>query len=82
MDNYVDYDLTDEQWKRIQPLLPPENTEKKGRPRKDDRTMLNDMLWLNHSGDKFQRAMGLGKTFTLGSLSGGMMAFGRKFLLN
>ena len=50
MENYVNYELTDEQWKRIQPLLPPENTGKKGRPRKDDRTMLNGMLWMNHSG--------------------------------
>ena len=41
MENYVNYELTDEQWKRIQPLLPPENTGKKGRPRKDNRTMLN-----------------------------------------
>ncbi len=27
MDNYENYELTDEQWKRIQPLLPPEYTE-------------------------------------------------------
>ena len=55
MDNYIDYDLTDEQWKRIQPLLPPENTGKKGRPRKDDRMMLNGMLWLNHSGAQWRQ---------------------------
>ena len=43
------YDITDEQWKRLEPLLPPENTGKKGRPRKDNRMMLNRMLWMNHS---------------------------------
>lgn len=31
MDNYSNHDLTEEQWKRIQPLQPPENTGKKGR---------------------------------------------------
>ena len=55
MDKYVNYDLTDEQWERIQPLLPPENTGKKGRPRKDDRTMLNGMLWMNHSGAQWRQ---------------------------
>ena len=55
MDNYVDYNLTDEQWKRIQPLLPPENIGKRGRPRKDDRMMLNGMLWLNHSGAQWRQ---------------------------
>ena len=55
MDNYIDYDLTDEQRKRIQPLLPPENTGKKGRPRKDDRMMLNGILWLNHSGAQWRQ---------------------------
>ncbi len=80
MENYANYELTDEQWKRIQPLLPPENTGKKGRPRKDDRTMLNGMLWMNHSGGSFQNVMDPGKAFTLVLPSGGMMAFGRKFL--
>nr|WP_300798283.1 transposase [uncultured Acetatifactor sp.] len=36
----MNYELTDEQGERIQPLLPLENTGKKGRPRKDGRTML------------------------------------------
>ena len=31
------YELTDEEWLRIEPLLPPENTGKQGRPRKMDR---------------------------------------------
>ena len=55
MDNYENYDLTDEQWNRIQPLLPPEYTGKKGRPRKDNRVMLNGMLWMNHSGGQWRQ---------------------------
>ena len=31
------YELTDEEWLRIEPLLPPENPGKQGRPRKMDR---------------------------------------------
>ena len=55
MDEYENYDVTDEQWERIQPQLPPERTGKKGRPRKDDRTMLNGMLWMNHSGAQWRQ---------------------------
>lgn len=58
MDNYERYDLTDKQWKRIQPLLPPEKTGKKGRPRKDNRLMLNGMLWMNHSGAQWRQIPG------------------------
>ena len=55
MDDYVNYDVTDKQWERIQPLLPPEYTGKKGRPRKDNRKMLNGMLWMNHSGAQWRQ---------------------------
>ena len=55
MDKYENYDLRDEQWKRIEPLLPPEYTGKKGRPRKDNRMMLNGMLWMNHSGAQWRQ---------------------------
>ena len=44
------YELTKEQWERIKPLLPPEETGKWGRPRKDNRIMLNGMLWIIRSG--------------------------------
>ena len=55
MEKYEGYDLTEEQWERIQPLLPPENRGKKGWPRKDDRMMLNSMLWMNHSGAQWRQ---------------------------
>lgn len=44
------YELTNEEWNRIKDLLPPENTGKKGRPRKDNRVMMNGMLWIARSG--------------------------------
>lgn len=44
------YELTDEEWKQIAPMFPPENTGKRGRPCKDNRTMLNAMVWLARSG--------------------------------
>jgi transposase len=44
------YELKPEEWSRIKPLLPPETTGKKGRPRLDNQTMLNGMLWIVRSG--------------------------------
>ena len=41
------YELTDTQWGRIKDLIPRAKT---GRPPKDDRMMLNAMLWLARSG--------------------------------
>ena len=40
------YELTDTQWDRIKDLIPRAKT---GRPPKDDRMMLNAMLWLARS---------------------------------
>ena len=48
------YELTTEQWKRVRPLLPPEETGERGRPRKDNRTMLNGMLWIARSGAQWR----------------------------
>ena len=36
------HELTDAQWERLKPLLPP---HKPGRPRQDDRRVLNAILW-------------------------------------
>src|SRR5829696_1576018 len=36
------HELSDAEWARLQPLLPPRRT---GRPRHDDRRILNGMLW-------------------------------------
>ncbi len=49
------YEITNKEWKEIKDLLPPENTGQKGRPRKDNRTMLNGMLWIFRSGGQWER---------------------------
>lgn len=48
------YELTKEQWERVKQLLPPERTGKRGRLRKDDRAMLNGMLWILRSGAQWR----------------------------
>ena len=48
------YEISKEQWERIQPLLPPEKPGKRGRPRKDKRIMLNGMLWIARSGAQWR----------------------------
>ena len=41
--------LTDEQWARISPLLPPQRPPV-GRPPRDHRTLLDGMLWVARTG--------------------------------
>lgn len=41
--------LTDEQWERLRPLLPPQKP-KTGRPSKDHRTILSAILWIDRTG--------------------------------
>ena len=48
------YELRKGQWERIKGLLPPERTGKQGRSRKDDRNMLNGMLWIVRSGAQWR----------------------------
>src|SRR3954466_3396365 len=43
------YELTDAQWERIAPLLPPEKP-KTGRPNSSHRQMVNGMIWVLKSG--------------------------------
>ena len=45
-------DLTDEQWTIIEPLLPKpiKRADGKGRPRVDNRTILNGILWVMRTG--------------------------------
>lgn len=43
------HELTDEQWVRLEPLLP-ERKSGAGRAAKDHRTILNGMLWIDKTG--------------------------------
>ena len=45
-------DLTEEQWKTVEPLLPedPVRDDGRGRPWKDRRTVLNGVLWILRTG--------------------------------
>jgi transposase len=43
-------DLTDEQWARLQPLLPPERSGKPGRPYRSHRDVIDGILWVKRTG--------------------------------
>lgn len=49
-------DLTDDQWAILQPLLPapPVRPDGKGRPRQDDRAILDGILWILRTGAPWQ----------------------------
>ncbi len=42
-------ELTDEQWEKLQPLLPPQKPTR-GRPSHDHRTIIDGMLWIDRTG--------------------------------
>ena len=44
------HELTDEQWERLQPLLPPQKPPNRGRPGKDQRTIINGIVWIDKTG--------------------------------
>jgi transposase len=43
-------DLTDQQWERLEPLLPPERSGKKGHPYSPHRPVLNGIVWIQRTG--------------------------------
>jgi transposase len=49
-------DLTDEQWAIVQPLIPqpPRRADGRGRPRIDDRQILNGILWIMRTGSPWK----------------------------
>jgi transposase len=42
-------DLTDKQWERLKPHLPPQKPQR-GRPNADHRPIINAMLWIDRTG--------------------------------
>lgn len=51
------YELAKGQWERVKKLLPAEKTGKRGRPRKNDRRVLNGMLWIVRSGAQWRELL-------------------------
>lgn len=45
-------DLTDEQWRLIEPLIPipPRRADGRGRPRRHPRDVMNGILWIMRTG--------------------------------
>lgn len=43
-------DLTDKEWKRLEPLLPPQQPDKAGGVYRDHRQVLNGILWILRTG--------------------------------
>ncbi len=44
------YEITDSQWNEISELFPPQKVGGRGRPPRDNRELLNGMLWILSSG--------------------------------
>ena len=47
------HELTDEQWEKLEPLLPPQRP-RTGRPNKDHRTIINGILWILKTGAQWE----------------------------
>lgn len=46
--------LSDKSWERIKDLLPPERSGKRGRPAKDNRQIVNAILWILRTGSPWR----------------------------
>ena len=70
------YELTDEEWLRINLYYLLKILEKQGRPRKDNRIIMNGIVWLarsGHLGAIFLNVMVHGKLSIADSENGSMM---------
>jgi transposase len=48
------YEISNEQWERIEDMFPKERTGKPGRPcRTSNRDVLNGVLWIGHTGSQW-----------------------------
>ena len=61
-----DYEISDEFWKKIEPLIPPPKPKKKsGRPRKDDRKIMTAIFYILRTGCQWKalpRSLGASST--------------------
>ena len=44
------YELSDSEWEQLKPYFKKEVSQKKGRPRRNARELLDVILWITHSG--------------------------------
>ena len=47
------HELTDEQWEKLEPLVPPQKP-RTGRPNQDHRTIINGILWILKTGAQWE----------------------------
>jgi len=80
------YEISDNGWAQIEDIVAPPQTM--GRPRRDDRKMLNGIFWMLCSGAKWRdngviylSVMALGRRFMIGSASGVMTAPLKRYFL-
>ncbi len=61
-----EFEISDELWKKIEPLLPPPKPKKKsGRPRKDDRKIMTAIFYILRTGCQWKvlpRSLGASST--------------------
>lgn len=76
------FDLTDAEWTIIAPLLPGVEGKKNGRPRPDDRKVLNGIFFVLRTGTPWRdlpERLGLTRPYTIGSIAGRKRASGFEY---
>jgi transposase len=76
------FDLTDAEWTIIAPLLPGAAGRKNGRPRPDDRKVINGIFFVLRTalpGETCRSAMGVTRQRTTASIAGRRLASGFEY---
>ncbi len=77
-----DYEISDELWKKIEPLLPlPKPKKKSGRPRKDDKKILTAIFYILRTGCQWKalpRSLGAPALCMIDFRSGGRLDYSRQ----
>ena len=76
------YELSDSEWERLKPYFEKEESQKRGRPRRNARELLNAILSVERHGVICRNDMEHGKPHTNGSCSGLRAGFWRRYSMN
>mgnify|MGYP004623659367 CR=1 FL=1 len=79
------YEMSNREWERIKDKLPAERTGKRGRPAKNNRIMLNGMLWIARTGAQWREmpeCYDHGRVSMQDSENGRKMVYGKKFFMH